>query len=102
VFSASVLSQAFSHARLPAEREHVTPYIYNHPESFKIQNICFERDESRRRWTVDTPEDYELIKILITELYSENSAFNMVDCLALLDKNPEWELINRHIEQKKS
>jgi spore coat polysaccharide biosynthesis protein SpsF len=36
VFSCRALETAFRNARLPSEREHVTPYITNHPELFRI------------------------------------------------------------------
>lgn len=44
------------------DREHVTPYIYNHPELFHLGIIENEIDESHIRWTVDTKEDLEFVR----------------------------------------
>jgi spore coat polysaccharide biosynthesis protein SpsF len=46
-------------------REHVTPYIYNNPNSFSLRSCRYTRDVSRYRWTVDTPDDLALIRELV-------------------------------------
>ena len=58
--SASALLRASDEARLPSEREHVCPYLYNHPELFNVY-----RPAAPSSWqypdiriTVDTQEDY--------------------------------------------
>jgi len=58
--SASALLRASDEARLSSEREHVCPYLYNHPELFSVY-----RPAAPSRWhypdiriTVDTREDY--------------------------------------------
>jgi spore coat polysaccharide biosynthesis protein SpsF len=57
--SAEALLRAEQEAASPPEREHVCPYLYNHPERFLIH-----RPLAPRRWqglavrlTIDTPED---------------------------------------------
>ena len=50
------------------EREHVTPYIYNNPKSFKILNIQNKKNLSHLRWTLDTKEDLILIKKIINNI----------------------------------
>ena len=100
VFSREALRSAQLGAVQPAEREHVTPYIYRHPQQFHLRNISHETDLSHHRWTVDTPEDFDLISKIFSSLYPGNPQFNMQDVLALLEKNPDWFHINRHIQQK--
>ncbi len=39
VFSFLVLEKAWQEAKLKSEKEHVVPYIVNHPEIFKIGNL---------------------------------------------------------------
>ena len=39
VFSFEALELAWKNAKLPSEKEHVTPYFYNNPTLFKIFNI---------------------------------------------------------------
>lgn len=100
VFSADVLSEVFFEAAKPFDREHVTPYIYMNPERYKMANVTYKSDESRHRWTVDTVEDYELIKGIIENLYPQNPNFTLEDTLKLIEDNPKWFFINSHIEQK--
>lgn len=101
VFSIKLLEKAVSEAKLPSEREHVTPYFYLHPELFKIGNVACEIDLSKHRWTVDTEEDFQLITKIIETLYPKKSDFVMNDVLELLKMHPEWITINAHIKQKK-
>jgi spore coat polysaccharide biosynthesis protein SpsF len=55
VFTRDALVRAHLEARLPYEREHVTPYIYNHPELFSLRNVVHSSDLSAYRLTVDEP-----------------------------------------------
>jgi len=66
--AASALLQAAQEAALPYEREHVCPFLYNHPELFKIHrpSAPVMWNHSDIRLTVDTQEDYEMA----VELYS--------------------------------
>ena len=100
-FSYKVLQEAFEEATEQPEREHVTPFLYRHPERYRLANVSYVTDFSKYRWTVDTPEDYTLIKRIITALYPLNAKFCLEDILRLLEQNPNWHLINAHIEQKK-
>ena len=58
---AEALLRAEAEATNPAEREHVCPYLYNHPESFLLHRPLAPSRwrEPRIRLTVDTREDYE-------------------------------------------
>ncbi|WCK54189.1 glycosyltransferase family protein [Aneurinibacillus sp. Ricciae_BoGa-3] len=100
VFSIAALSEAYKRASSPAEIEHVTPYIYHPHNNFRLGNLGYKEDKSFYRWTVDTPEDFELIKNIIESLYPINCDFKMLDVFELLTHHPEWPLINQHIEQK--
>lgn len=69
--SAQALFKAELEARLQAEREHVCPYLYGHPELFAI-----DRSEAPApyrgpalRATVDTADDYEAMLRLYGALY---------------------------------
>ena len=57
---------------------------------------------SRYRWTVDTPEDLELISKIFESLYYQNPSFSLKDMLVQMERTPEWAAINAHIEQKKT
>lgn len=101
VFSFLALKQAFQESTAQAEREHVTPFIYLNPERYHLASIEHDQDYSKYRLTVDTQEDYELISHVIKRLYANNPTFSLADIVRVLEQNPEWYLINAHIEQKK-
>ena len=100
IFTFSALEKAFHEARQDYEREHVTPYIWQHPERFRLRNHGRHPDLSRHRWTVDTAEDFELISKIYSALYRESGIFLLDDVLRLLEKHPQWPAINRHVKQK--
>jgi len=90
VFSYKVLEDAFNKVSDVYDHEHVTSYIYSHPEIYKIANVAYKANVGYIRLTLDTKEDYELIKNIITELYPGNMEFNLKDILDLLNQHPEW------------
>ncbi len=100
VFSAAALAQAHAEATQAAEREHVTPFLYGHPERYRLRNVASPLDLSQHRWTVDTPEDYELVRRLFEALVDTHPEFTQTDILAVLDAHPDWITINQHIRQK--
>jgi spore coat polysaccharide biosynthesis protein SpsF len=102
VMSMKALDQANREARNIVHREHVTPYIYLHPDKFTLGSVKNTLDVSSYRLTVDTEEDFQLIKRLIHHLSDKKiESVTFEDIICLLQENPEWSLINSHIEQKK-
>jgi len=99
VMSAQALEQAWSLANQAYERAHVTPYIYEHPDKFRLISVTGERDFSHHRWTVDTPEDLRLIRAVYDRLGGRDD-FLWRDVLDLLDCNPELVELNRFVMQK--
>jgi len=102
VFNFDVLKDSFKNAEKNYEREHVTPYIYQNHYKFNAQNIEAKEKELKRpeiRITVDTIEDFNLIKNII--LNFNNHLFSSIDVLDFLDKKPELLDLNKDIKQKK-
>ncbi len=99
IFKYSCLKTAWSEAKLPIQREHVTPFIWQNRERFKIG--CFKNDInlSKYRWTVDEPEDFRLIQAIYRGLYPNNPEFNMNDILEFVDARPELLEINNHFKR---
>lgn len=100
IFSFELLEEAYQNARTESQREHVTPYI-NQNISGKVQLMSLPRevDASQYRLTLDTPEDFELIKILIEEFNCHQKSVEEI--IEVLEQNPELVRINSHVEQKK-
>ena len=88
------LETAWKEATLPSEREHVTSFIWNQPRRFRIGSVKAEQDLSHLRWTVDEPEDFELITLIYEALYRDNPQFGYRDVLKLLDRHPEYSDLN--------
>ena len=70
----------------PASREHATPYLYRHPERFRLAGVRLSEDLSAHRWTVDTPEDYELVRRIYDELGRDDFAWR--EALAVIEREP--------------
>ena len=94
VFTFPVLKDIWQKANLKSEREHVTLYIKNNPENYKLGNLEQNCDLSDLRWTVDEKEDFILIKKIYEYLYNEEKPFLMNDIVELLDNNPSLLEIN--------
>jgi spore coat polysaccharide biosynthesis protein SpsF len=99
-FTFGSLDAAFREAVAPPEREHVTPFIHGRPGRFRLGGIKSREDNSRHRWTVDTPEDFALIRKMLEHLYPRNPGFLLRDCLELIARHPDWPSINAGVEQK--
>ena len=79
-------------------REHVTPYLYRHPERFRLLQVSADRDVSSMRWTVDTPEDFSFA----SRVYEHfgHADFTWSEVMAALEEHPDWALINRDVMQR--
>lgn len=97
IFSFRALETAWEEARLPSEREHVTPYIRNHPERFKIDEKWTKGDfdHSGYHWSVDTENDFKFVERVYQHEYRDTKTFHMRDVLKLLEKHPELAEINK-------
>jgi spore coat polysaccharide biosynthesis protein SpsF len=98
VISFAALERAWQRDKDPAWREHVTPYIYRTPDQFNVRAVTNSTDYSDMRWTVDTLEDLEFVRRIYTHFGHDQ--FSWRDVLALLAQHPDWQEINRHVEQK--
>lgn len=93
----SALERAWQEANHSFEREHVTQYIIRHPELFRLQN--FESPIGyfgNHRWTVDEPEDFELVKRVYEHFETElgRDDFGYRDILDFLNAHPEITALN--------
>lgn len=100
IFSFEALKQAYQEAKMQAQREHVTPFIYQNPSRFRLQNFKVSPSVTSYRWTVDTVEDLRLVSQIFEDLYPLKPDFTTQDILAAYERHPEWEKINAHIRQK--
>jgi spore coat polysaccharide biosynthesis protein SpsF (cytidylyltransferase family) len=95
VFSVAALDIAWRHARLQSEREHVTPYIWDHAERFRHANITCGQPLSHLRLTVDDPADLDLVRTIFDRLAPSERADARLDrILAILAADPDLLRLN--------
>ncbi|MEI7752381.1 MAG: glycosyltransferase family protein [Candidatus Omnitrophota bacterium] len=102
IFTFACLQAAYGQADQPFEREHVTPFIYQHAELFRLVSV--EADPTLCgpdiRICVDMPEDLMLIRKICREL--KGSAMGIGEIVRLFERKPELLKINAGIQQKKA
>ena len=98
IFSRAVLETAWQNARLASEREHVTQYLHNNKSRFRIVPLENGADDSRYRFTVDEPEDFQVVKAIMEALDgSREPYFTVEDIKSYLDGHPEVAAVNSSI-----
>jgi len=100
VFSVAALRRASRDATEPADREHVTRYIWSNPGIYRLVHVRARHNRSSLRWTVDTPEDLAFVRAVLIELRAMGDNFRYRDVLALLRRKPNLTRINAHVVQK--
>ena len=94
----SALRTAWEKATLQSEREHVTLYIKNNKDKFKIQNFNSPFDNiGNKRWTIDEPRDYEFARKVYEHFADIKESFFTGDILSFLQQNKELEQLNSNI-----
>ncbi len=86
VFSMAALERAEVSARNHADREHVTP-VLRESGDFRTTALENETDLSDLRWTVDEPEDFEVIS-QVFEAFAPDIYFDWNRILQLQESNP--------------
>jgi spore coat polysaccharide biosynthesis protein SpsF len=104
IFRTTLLDYVEQTTKDPADREHVSLYIYERPEEFKLSNVeaPYYLRHPEYRLTLDTSDDYNLINTIYEALYSNNPDFNLYDIVKYLQIHPELASINKHVQQKKA
>ena len=97
IMSASALEAAFGEASLTFEREHVTPFLWENRERFRIGSIVLESGlklSNSHRWVLDYREDYLVIREIFAALYPQNPFFGVSEIIAFLEKHPDIRAVN--------
>lgn len=121
VVTREALERAWHEAQERYQREHVLPYLYEgtvfeqaannvgtagfytctgtSPRGFKIVQLHHQPDYGALRWTVDTPEDLELVRQVFAHL-PDPLNFTWLDVLAVFERHPELAEINAQVVHK--
>jgi len=99
IFSIESLTEAYNKAITSYQKEHVTPFIIeNVSGKIEFKKLGRYKNAGHFRLTLDTEEDFELIKKLIIEYNAEQ--LNCEEIIKIMESVPELHLINAHIKQK--
>ncbi len=93
------LGRAWREASEPYQRVHVTPYLYQNPNLFRLLVVKNEIDCSGYRWTLDTPEDLAFLRAVYSR-FANRRDISWLDVLDLMKREPELAEINRTTVQK--
>jgi len=96
VFGIELLKKAYHEATLPSEREHVTFYMWK-TEKFRTFRLDPQQDLSQYRFTIDYPEDFEVIQAIFEHLYPSNLEFSMDDLIHFMELNPKLKTLQQNI-----
>lgn len=99
VFSRTTLREAYEEATKPSEREHVTSFIYNHPERYILSKYSMEEDYSDLRFCVDQLEDLKLVEAVNLNFKDEIIDVGWKDIVDFVKSRPEIKRINSSVEQ---
>ena len=98
IFTYQSLKRAYHETNDKYDLEHVTPYI-RESGKFNVTNYSNKNDYSEQRWTVDWPDDFELIKEIFIN-FSPEIFFSWEDVMTLSQEKPEIFNINKHLVEK--
>ena len=99
VCSFDALAAAWNEADKRYQREHVMPFIYEQPERFKIELVNNDPDYGHLRWTVDTPEDLELVRQIV-DRFGDREDFTWKEVLGVWQNEPALAEINANVTHK--
>lgn len=103
LFTFGMLEAAFQEASLADEKEHITPFFHKRPQRFRIKALENSVDDSHYRIVVDEPQDFDAVKMIIQELWTEGTdhlEFGRIK--DYLDRHPEIKNINSNIIRNES
>ena len=95
VFSRSALIKANKIATDEQDREHVTFLFWRDDSRFSNLQIKNKEDWSQYRFTLDYPEDFEVIKFLVRELSDQKMFGSINQIISILNDNPHIKKKNK-------
>lgn len=98
VFSFSALEMAWNCAKKDLEREHVTPYIYNNEDKFRILHYQNQQNLSSFRYTVDEIDDLKLVRHIVSAI--QNRPILMEDVINLLTEDSTLTELNKNVKHR--
>jgi len=102
IMSVAALRYAAKQANKDYECEHVTPYIYQHPELFKCGHFkALANISSAARLCIDEPADLSMFEALVAAYPGNILSASSQDIMAFLAQHPAIAQLNLHVHQKR-
>ncbi|SMP67471.1 glycosyltransferase family protein [Anoxynatronum buryatiense] len=99
VVAATALYEAEEKADEPMYTEHVTSYLYTHPEQFRVGKASLgTRYQRPYRLCVDEEADYEVVTKVAEGMGNRHASAGEI--ILFLDQHPEIVAINAQVRQK--
>jgi spore coat polysaccharide biosynthesis protein SpsF len=95
----NALEIAWREADQVHQREHVMPFLYENDQRFRILLVDHDPDYGDYRWTVDTPQDLELLRQVYLR-FGGRDDFSWLEVLELFKREPELAKINAGVSHK--
>ena len=93
-----VLGEAWMLAARAYEREHTTPFVWDHPDRYRLANVTMASGydlSATHRLTIDYEEDYRLIAAVFEALECPGGpAFSFATIVDFLDAHPQIAALN--------
>ena len=102
IFSIEALRKAYKMAEDSSFSEYLTWYFTDNPDIFRMENMQVPENVRRPeyRFTVDTPEDLEMMREIYKNLYKEGEIISLADAVKFVDENPDVLKINGMIKDR--
>lgn len=85
VFSRTVLEDALKQDVIAADREHVTPHFYRHPDCYRILNFAYPGNRGDAQLSVDTEADLRRFSRIMERLGPPYWQHGLEDLLSAYD-----------------
>ncbi len=93
-FTFAWLERAAREAKLPSEREHVTPYLCSHPAVRKLVFHGAGGPQVHHRWTLDTEADLAFLRALFDRMPVGRASYGNQVPLVIVEADPVLAAIN--------
>lgn len=101
LIAVQALARIHATTNKPFYLEHTIPYFFDHPDEFRIHKARPPKGLCRPElaFTVDYPEDMELVRAIFRELRNEGDYFPLSRAIRLVDETPALRGINAHLHE---
>lgn len=99
IVARSALERAWREAIAPSQRIHPFTYLTFHPEQFSIRNYVISPDLSAHHWSLDFPEDLELIKRAYSVIHGRGGEIGMQSLRDLIETDETFARLDAALQR---